>query len=110
MNMKEEKLMYTYKDQMPARMQQAIDDNGFTVYEDVLVVCDETKNRLIFPLVDVITKEHPDNLKAIYLDPVNRVLDMVWDGEVPVGYEKGILDTEFMEIQIDCDVTIVTLN
>jgi len=91
------KLMHIHKSELPQRIQDAIDKNGFSIYKGVLVVWGESENKKLLDTIDLILKKEKNNLLVVHLH--DNLLDCVWKS-VPEGLEFGATDTSDGRIEM----------
>ncbi len=85
-------LKHIYKDQLSGDVQDALDNQGFTIYKNVLVVWDKAKDDSVLQIVDYLSKKYPDKLLVAHLD--GNVLELVWKDDTPKGFKNNIISTK----------------
>lgn len=85
-------LKHIHKDQLSVDVQDALDNQGFTIYKNVLVVWNKAKDGSVLQVVDYLSKKYPDKLLIAHLD--GNVLELVWKDETPKGFQNNTIATK----------------
>lgn len=85
-------LKHIYKDELSSDIQDALDNQGFTIYKNVLVVWGKAKDNSVLQVVDYLSKKYPDKLLIAHLD--GDVLELVWKDDTPKGFNSNVVPTK----------------
>lgn len=99
------KLMHIHKDQLPDRVQVAMDKNGFSIYRGVLIVWDTNPGEEIIEAVDEFVNNYPDQLMVVHF--ADNLLEMVWKDGVPSGLGPRVTDTQRGQIELDPSAYVI---
>ncbi len=85
-------LKHIYKDQLSSDIQDALDNHGFTIYKNALLVWDKANDKSVLQAVEYLSKKYPDKLLIAHLD--GDVLELVWMDETPKGFNNNTISTK----------------
>lgn len=98
-------LKHIHKDQLSERIQEAMDNNGFSIYKGVLVVWDSVQEKKLLEVLDNFIDAHPNKLLAVHF--ADNLLEMIWKDNVPTGLGPRVTDTEQGRIELDPSAYII---
>ena len=91
-------LKHIHKDQLSDRIQKAIDQNGFSIYRDVLIVWGISPDKKIIELLDKVVDKYPNQLLVVHFE--DNLLEMVWKDGVPLEFDHKVVETEGGRIEM----------
>lgn len=91
-------LKHIHKDQLPDRIQVAMDKNGFSIYRGVIIVWGETLSKKIIEVADTVVDKYPGRLLIVHFE--DNLLEMIWNDECPPEFGHTVTNTDQGRIEM----------